>query len=91
MTISTNNHYFRYLADEEAIENEAKELGNILGYERVAKVAYDENEQKHPDQVFLGIEPGSLVSLVDKKVFRPTNPAHQSYYANSEPLADHLR
>lgn len=73
------------------METEANELGNILGYERKAKILFDENEQKHPDQIFLGVEPGSLVSLVDKKIFRPTNPIHQSYYGKSDPLSDHLR
>lgn len=73
------------------MENEAKELSEIVGYERQARIAYDPNEQKSPDQVFLGIEPGSIVSLVDKKVFRPTNPVHQSFYTGAEPLSDILR
>jgi hypothetical protein len=82
---------FGYLADETSSENEAVELGKIVGYERQAKIVYDPKEQKNPDQIFLGIEPGSLISLADKKVFRPTNPIHQDFYKTSEPLADHLR
>ncbi|KAI6176319.1 39S ribosomal protein L15, mitochondrial [Aphelenchoides bicaudatus] len=48
-------------------------------------------EQKHPDQIFLGLEPGSIVNVVDKKVYRPTHPVHQAFYKTSEPLADYLR
>jgi len=66
-------------------------LSKIVGYERQPKIVYDPNEQKHPDQIFVGIEPGSLISLADKKVFRPTNPIHQNFYKLSEPLADIVR
>lgn len=48
-------------------------------------------EQKRPTQVFLGLEPGSLVSLRDHKVFEPTHPALIEYYNSEDPLADHLR
>lgn len=87
-----NSHFsFSYLADETEIEAAAKELGEIVGYEREAKIAYDKNEQKHPDQIFLGLAPGSIVNVPDKKVYQPTHPVHQAFYKGSDPLADHLR
>ncbi len=37
-------------------------------------------ETKRPDQIFVGLDPGSLVSLADRRVFRPTHAAHVAHY-----------
>jgi hypothetical protein len=65
-------------------------LAEIVGYERQLRVDPTNMEQKHPDQIFLGIEPGALISLADKKAFRPTNQVHRDFYSASEPLSDHI-
>jgi hypothetical protein len=43
-------------------------MAEILGYCLPEKTEVNE-DSKRPDQVFLGLEPGQLVSLADKKVF----------------------
>lgn len=53
-----------------------------MGYER--KEVQSEWEEKRPDQLFIGIESGSLISLKDKKVFLPTHRALQNYYGLGE-------
>ncbi|KHN87599.1 39S ribosomal protein L15, mitochondrial [Toxocara canis] len=80
-----------YLASEAEIEKEEFNLGQLMGYNRVKSER--EWERKKPDQVFIGLPSGSLVSLVDQKVFSPTHPVLRKYYGidddNSEQLADH--
>jgi large subunit ribosomal protein L15 len=83
-----------YLADDSDITKSEQRLAEILEYER--NVDPDlaelwEKEHKKPNEVFLGLKPGSLVSLADKKVFEPTHPAIIDYFNPAEPLADHLR
>lgn len=36
--------------------------------------------RKDPRQVFFGLEPGWLVNLKDKKIFRPTDETLENYY-----------
>ena len=80
-----------YLADEDECEAAAENLAKIVGYERRIPTPSFAHEQKHPDSIFLGIPAGSLISLADKKAFRPTHPELRAYYGESEPIADHLR
>ncbi|KAI6214025.1 hypothetical protein M3Y94_00220200 [Aphelenchoides besseyi] len=80
-----------YLAEESECEKAADELAQILDYKRTQSIPSHVQEEKHPDHIFLGIEPGSLVSLADKKIFRPTHPVHRDFYCDSEPLAEHMR
>ncbi|KHJ75116.1 hypothetical protein OESDEN_25268, partial [Oesophagostomum dentatum] len=67
-----------YLAETAEIQEARQRLGLVMGY----KVPEKEGtlEEKGPTQVFYGIPPGALVSLVDKKVFLPTNPIVRDYY-----------
>jgi len=83
-----------YLASDEDISKSEQKLAEILEYERKVNpesVQIWEKETKRSNQVFLGLNPGSLVSLVDEKVFEPTHPAIVEHFNPSEPLADHLR
>lgn len=73
----TNPRKRGYLADDEALSKAEEELGQLMGYSRKCAVA---GENKKPDQVFLGIPSGSIVSLVDRKIFLPTHPSHRKYY-----------
>lgn len=85
---------FRYLANDEDISKSEQKLAGILEYERKVNPESAElwrKETKKNNQVFLGLNPGSLVSLVDEKVFEPTHPAIVEHFNPSEPLADHLR
>lgn len=72
------------------MEQSAKRLAQIVGYEQPTEAPAEwASEQKHSQQVFLGLEPGAVVSLADRKVFQPTHPSLVEHY-NGE-LADHLR
>ncbi|KAF7635316.1 hypothetical protein Mgra_00005284 [Meloidogyne graminicola] len=88
--------YRGYLADSEEIEKSKQKLAEILEYGLKFTDNNDQKppyiiEDKTPDQVFLGLEPGQLVSLEDKKVFEPTHPTLVDYYKRSEPLSDYAR
>ncbi|VDO18098.1 unnamed protein product [Brugia timori] len=81
-----------YLADPEDLIKAEEDLAQIMGYER--KPAREQWEEKRPDQLFLGIPSGSIVSLKDKKCFAPTHPVLQRYYgiddnARESFVADH--
>lgn len=77
------------------MKRSAERLAEIMAYDSNIITENDhklwEKEEKRPDQVFLGIRPGSLVSLADKKVFLPTHPEVFDHYNMKTPLADHLR
>ncbi|VDK66174.1 unnamed protein product [Anisakis simplex] len=82
-----------YLADEMEIRQEEINLGQLMGYNR-EEAKDHEWERKKPDQVFVGLECGSLVSMADRKVFLPTNPVLRRYYGldkenDKDILADH--
>ena len=81
---------FSYLASDEYIEKSRIRLADILEYE-LSKEAASQRELKRPEQLFLGLEAGQLVSLADQKVFEPTHPTLVEYYRGGETLADHLR
>ncbi|KAL3097465.1 hypothetical protein niasHS_003913 [Heterodera schachtii] len=84
--------YRGYLANPEDIETSRVRLADIVGYTLVTGPPPFENEQKRPDQVFLGLEPGQLVSLEDEKVFEPTHPTLVEYYRGEEQqVADTIR
>lgn len=85
---------FRYLAEENDIVKSEERLANILEYNRKVdseQIELWKKESKKSNEIFLGLKPGSIVSLADKKVFEPTHPAIIEYYNPTEPLADHLR
>ncbi|KAK0425758.1 hypothetical protein QR680_009366 [Steinernema hermaphroditum] len=77
-----------YLAEPSAIAESEERLAELMGYERHTRTT--EFEEKARDQVFLGIPPGSLVSLADRKVFYPTTPAVEEYY-KQQLISDHPR
>lgn len=90
----SNKSFFRYLAKEDEINQSEKRLAEILEYDRTVDQSLEEkwrNETKKPNETFLGLKPGSLVSLMDKKVFEPTHPTIVEYFNPKESLADHLR
>jgi hypothetical protein len=47
-------------------------------------------EEKKPEQIFLGLEAGQIVSLADQKIFEPTDPVLVDFYRGGEPLADRI-
>ncbi|KHJ88040.1 hypothetical protein OESDEN_12170 [Oesophagostomum dentatum] len=67
-----------YLAEAAEIQEARQRLGLVMGYKVPERKEH--LEEKGPTQVFYGIPPGALVSLVDKKVFLPTNPIVKDYY-----------
>uniref|UniRef100_A0A7E4UQW4 ABC transporter substrate-binding protein n=1 Tax=Panagrellus redivivus TaxID=6233 RepID=A0A7E4UQW4_PANRE len=83
-----------YLAPDSEIATSEQRLSEILEYTRSVPVEQAEAweaQTKQANQVFLGVKPGSLVSLADRKVFEPTHPALIEHYSPEEALADHLR
>jgi hypothetical protein len=83
------------LAKPEDILKSRKRLAEIVGYKLEEENETSQNyslEEKKPDQVFLGLEAGQIVSLADEKIFEPIHPALLQFYRNpNEQLADHLR
>lgn len=67
-----------YLAESGELSDARKRLALVMGYELTDKELC--LGEKGPSQVFYGIPPGAVVSLVDKKVFLPTNPIVRDYY-----------
>jgi len=62
-----------YLAHPDLVEQERQVLAQKYGYEAPV---YDENDQlfkmtKDPRQIFFGLEPGWMISLQDKTIFKP--------------------
>ncbi|KAL0273939.1 UNVERIFIED_CONTAM: hypothetical protein PYX00_006496 [Menopon gallinae] len=67
-----------YLADPQEIEYERGILAQKYGYELVIR---DPPVRKDPRQVFLGLEPGWIVNLVDKTILKPDSPELIEYYS----------
>lgn len=68
-----------YLADPAAVQRARLELSQKYGY-TLPDVGASLSRRpwlslrKHPRQIFLGLEPGDLVSLADRSIYRPTEP-----------------
>uniref|UniRef100_A0A183CQT2 Large ribosomal subunit protein uL15m n=1 Tax=Globodera pallida TaxID=36090 RepID=A0A183CQT2_GLOPA len=88
----TDPDYRGYLANPSDIEASRVRLAEIVGYTLPDGEPPFEAEQKRPEQIFLGLEPGQLVSLADEKVFEPTHPTLVEFYKGEEQqLADTVR
>ncbi|XP_054724108.1 39S ribosomal protein L15, mitochondrial-like [Uloborus diversus] len=73
-----------YLADPEKIADERLALAQKYGYELpdISKDPMFEmlKSRKDPRQVFLGLEPGWLINLRDKTIYKPKCDILQAYY-----------
>lgn len=71
-----------YLADPAAILTARAELAQKYGYKLPAPDDYVERlkQRKDPRQVYLGLEPGWLVNLVDRTILKPTDMQLKAYY-----------
>jgi hypothetical protein len=86
------------LAKKDDILKSRLRLADIVGY-KLPESEYTgagekihSMEEKKSDQLFLGLESGQLVSLIDEKVFEPTHPALIDYYRGSDaPFSDNIR
>uniref|UniRef100_A0AC35TZR4 39S ribosomal protein L15, mitochondrial n=1 Tax=Rhabditophanes sp. KR3021 TaxID=114890 RepID=A0AC35TZR4_9BILA len=81
MEYYTNPKNRGYLADPKAVQEDREELAAKYGYvlqESVGQV----KETKKPNQIFVGIDSGSIVSLADKKIFAPKDETLKAYYKN---------
>lgn len=75
-----------YLADPEKISQERLVLAQKYGYE-LPKIEDDPDyemlcERKDPRQLFYGLEPGWVVSLIDKAILKPKAKYLKKYYAS---------
>jgi len=73
-----------YLADPEEIRKERYALSQKYGY-ALPEISEDiqekfMSERKDPRQVFLGLEPGWIVNLLDKCVLKPKDREYTDYY-----------
>lgn len=69
-----------YLAHPEKIMEERFILGQKYGYE-VSEISQEFLlEVKDPRQVFYGLEPGWLVNLKDKEIYKPKDEDQLGYY-----------
>ncbi|VDP90352.1 unnamed protein product, partial [Echinostoma caproni] len=60
-----------YLADPQEIDNARAWLAQKYGYRLITPKINPDHPLKDPRQIFFGLTPGSLVSLVDKVVLKP--------------------
>jgi large subunit ribosomal protein L15 len=81
----TSAQFRGYLADPEEVSKERLALAQKYGYE-LPHVENDENYstllslRKDPRQIFLGLEPGWIVSLRDKAILKPKDEELKEYY-----------
>jgi len=73
-----------YLAHPDLVEQEIQVLAQKYGYEAPV---YDPNDElfkkaKDPRQIFFGLEPGWLISLQDKTIFKPEQQQLEEIYSN---------
>jgi len=71
-----------YLADPGLVQEHREILAQKYGYE-LQEIPKDElfSQTKDPRQIFYGLEPGWLVSLQDKTIFKPKISDLQSFYS----------
>lgn len=74
-----------YLADPAAVQRARLELAQKYGYALPDVGASLARRpwlalRKHPRQLFLGLEPGDLVSTTDRAIYRPTQPELLALY-----------
>jgi len=70
-----------YLADPQLVQRERQVLAQKYGYQ---VPVYEEQlfaKQKDPRQIFYGLEPGWLISLGDKTIFKPNDQELQEIYS----------
>lgn len=74
-----------YLADPRQIAQERQVLGQKYGYDPFTSEDGDDledylTEVKDPKQVFYGLDPGSIVDLKDKAIYKPVDEELKKYY-----------
>ncbi len=71
-----------YLADPRLVAEARLALAQKYGYELPKSVAGDElmRQHKDPRQVFYGLEPGWVVSLKEKAIYKPVDKELEKYY-----------
>ena len=70
-----------YLADPERVAEERLVLAQKYGYD-LPDIIEEEflKVNKDPRQVFYGLEPGWIVNLKDKSIYKPLDKELQDYY-----------
>jgi len=69
-----------YMADPGQLTEAEYQLSQQMGYERPESNQTGQWESKRPEQIFVGLDPGSLVSLVDGEVYETTHPVLRQHY-----------
>lgn len=75
----TNPDSRGYLSNPADLDNSKVALAQKFGYE-FPEAKQDGVLTKDPRQIFFGLEPGWLVNLTRRQIYRPTNPKHVEYY-----------
>lgn len=80
----TSAQFRGYLADPEEVSKERLILAQKYGYE-LPVIEKDESYsmlslRKDPRQLFLGLEPGWIISLRDKAILKPKDEELREYY-----------
>jgi len=74
-----------YLADPMKVKEDKLVLAQKYGYELTNKEGEEEEpfmtETKDPRQIFYGLEPGWVVSLAEKRIYKPTSEQLQRQYS----------
>ena len=73
-----------YLADPAQVLQEKHLLAQKYGYSLTEEQLEDSSSTaKDPRQIFLGLEPGWVVNLADKCIYKPLDPELQNVYESS--------
>ena len=69
------------MAHPEKVAEERFILAQKYGYKLPEKITEEKLlESKDPRQVFYGLEPGWLINLVDKEIYKPNDKELKDYY-----------
>ena len=72
-----------YLADPAQVVQERNLLAQKYGYSLPEEELEDSTTTKDPRQIFYGLEPGWVVNLADRCIYKPLDPELQNIYQNS--------
>ena len=71
-----------YLADPTEVAEERLLLSQKYGYELMEHQDDVLKESKDPRQIFYGLQPGWVVNLADKTIYKPADPQLEEVYSS---------
>ena len=72
-----------YLADPAEVAQERLLLAQKYGYSLTQEQTEDKHSTKDPRQIFYGLEPGWVVNIPDKCIYKPTDQSLENVYQSN--------